>query len=532
MGVATLTIDICTGVLPAVAALRCGGVVPKLFWKAACAALVAWMTLAPVTSQARWLRAETRRFVVYSDGDKAELEGFARKLSSFDLVLRARHGVEDREVGRKLDVYLVRGPLQLQRVQPRVGYGVGGFYRATPAQVMAVAIRDERGLGADDVLFHEYTHHFMLEYFPAAYPAWLIEGYAEYFSTAQITPEAIELGRYNTNRAGMLRQVNWLFLGDLITAKPSDLRGEKVMAFYGQSWLLTHYMMMDDKRAAAFDVAIRAIADGKPPVEAMERATGKKMGALNEELRRYFHGKLMYRRAANTLTKDLPVAVTELPPSADGLLLESVSLAGPMTGNDGRALLRTVRQRAGEFPDDRLANFTLVRAEMRFGDVDKAEALLKRRLASDPRDSETLRLLGELELWRGDKDKDKARKAEFYKVAKGYLARAFAIDGDDYRTLYAYARARSEEPGYPDANTVNALLLALQLAPSVDSIRMRAGEGLLSRDQKADAIAVLTPLANSPHDETRRLRAAALIAAARGEGPPPAGAKVAEDEDG
>lgn len=495
--------------------------------RAAAAGLGIWLIAAPPAAQARWLRAETQRFVVYSDGDRAELEGFARKLSSFDLTLRLRHKVQERDIGRKLDVYLVRGPAQLQRVQPRVGYGVGGFYRAIPNQVMAVAIRDEEGLGADDILFHEYTHHFMLEYFPVAYPAWLIEGYAEYFSTVQATSEGIEIGRYNNARAGMLRQVNWLFLGDLITTRPSDLRGEKVAAFYGQSWLLTHYMLMDDARARQLDAATRAIAEGKPPIEAMEAATGKKIGALNDELRQYFKGKLQYRRIRNPFPADAPMTVTELPASADALLLESVSLAGPMTRNDGRSLLRTVRGRADDFRGDPLADLALARAELRFGDADKAEAILKRRLEADPKEADSLRLMGEIQLARGDRDKE--RKAEFYKAARPYLARAFAVDGNDFRTLYAYARARSLEPGYPEENTLNALLLALQLAPSVDAIRMRAGEGLLARGQKAEAIAVLTPLANSPHDEKRRERAAALIAAAKGQGAPP-GLPDAEDE--
>jgi len=496
--------------------------------RAAAAGLGLWLTVTPHAAEARWLRAETERFVVHSDGDRAELEGFARKLSSFDLTLRLRHKVQDRDVGRKLDVYLVRGPVQLQRVQPRVGYGVGGFYRATPNQIMAVAIRDDDGLGADDILFHEYTHHFMLEYFPVAYPAWLIEGYAEYFSTLQTTPEGIEIGRYNNARAGMLRQVNWLFLGDLITARRADLRGEQVAAFYGQSWLLTHYMLMDDGRARQLDAAVQAMAQGKPPIEAMEAATGRKIGALNDELRRYFKGKLQYRRIRNPFPADAPMTVTEMPPSADALLLESVSLLGPMTNNDGRSLLRTVRGRADKFPGDRLAELALARVELRFGDSDRAEAILNRRLAADPREVDSLRLMGEIQLARGDRDK--VRRAEFYKAARPYLARAFAVDGSDFRTLYAYARARALEPGYPDENTLNVLLLALQLAPSVDAIRMRTGEGLLARGQKAEAIAVLTPLANSPHDESRRDRAAALIAAAQGQGGPP-GSTVAEDED-
>ena len=479
-------------------------------------------------AQARWLRAETERFIVYSDGAERELREFATKLASFDEVLRFRHKVKDRELGRKLPVYLVRGPAQLQRILPRSGYGIAGFYRATPQDILAVAIRDDRGLGADDVLFHEYTHHFMLEYFPVAYPAWLIEGYAEYFSTVEIKPEGIEIGRYNDARAGMLRQVNWIFTGDLIAKSMKELRGESMAAFYGQSWLLTHYMMIDDTRAKQLDAATRAMADGKPAIEAMEAATGKKIGALHDDLRRYMKGKLLYRRMTNPFPAQAPMTLTPLPASADGLLLESVSLTGPMTNNDGRALLRTIRSRAEDLAGDKLADLALARAEMRFGDPAKAEAILNRRLQVDPKETDSLRLMGEVQIGRGVADEK--RRAEFYRAARPYLARAFAADGNDFRTLYLYARARSLEPGYPDENTTNILLLALQLAPSVDAIRLRAGEALFKRNQKAEAIAVLTALASSPHDSSQRNRALALIAAAKGEAPPPAPAKEDDEE--
>lgn len=497
--------------------------------KAIAAAIVGIWLLPAAPAQARWLKAETERFIVYSDGDEAELRGFATKLASFDQVLRLRHKVQERELGRRLEVYLVRGPVQLQRIQPRAGYGVAGFYRATPRGVAAVAIRDDRGLGADDVLFHEYTHHFMLEYFPVAYPAWLVEGYAEYFSTVQIKPEGIEIGRYNDARAGMLRQVNWIFTGDLISKSMQELRGESIAAFYGQAWLLTHYMMIDDARAKQLDAAMRAMAEGKPAIAAMEAATGKKIGALHDDLRRYMRGKLLYRRMSNPFPAQAPMAITQLPASADGLLLESVSLAGPMTKNDGRALLRTVRNRAEDFAGDKLADLALARAEMRFGDPAKAEAILSRRLQADPKETESLRLMGEIQIERGDADEK--RRAEFYKAARPYLSRAFAADGNDFRTLHLYARARSLDAGYPDENTTNILLLALQLAPSVEVIRLRAGEALLKRNQKTEAVAVLTPLASSPHDSSQRTRAVALIAAARGEAPPPP-AKDDDEDDG
>jgi len=506
----------------------CGGLgVTRWGMKAFAGAIAAVLLSAAGPAQARWLKAETERFIVYSDGAEAELREFATKLASFDAVLRFRHKVKDRELGRRLEVYLVRGPAQLQRIQPRAGYGIAGFYRATPQGVLAVAIRDDRGLGADDVLFHEYTHHFMLEYFPVAYPAWLIEGYAEYFSTVQIKPEGIEIGRYNDARAGMLRQVNWIFTGDLISKSRQELRGESMAAFYGQSWLLTHYMMMDDARAKQLDAAMRAVAEGKPAIEAMEAATGKKVGALHDDLRRYMKGKLLYRRMPNPFPAQAPMTLVPLPPSADSLLLESASLTGPMTDNDGRALLRTIRNRAEDLAGDELADLALARAEMRFGDPAKAETILNRRLQADPRETDSLRLMGEILISRGDADEK--RRAEFYKAARPYLSRAFAADGADFRTLHLYARARSLDPGYPDENTTNILLLALQLAPSVDAIRLRAGEALLKRNQKADAIAVLTVLASSPHDSSQRTRAMALIAAAKGEAPPPAPAKDADE---
>ena len=43
----------------------------------------------------------------------------------------------------------------------------------------------ERGprLDIKTVLLHEYTHHFMYQYFPAAYPTWYSEGFAEFMAS-------------------------------------------------------------------------------------------------------------------------------------------------------------------------------------------------------------------------------------------------------------------------------------------------------------------------------------------------------------
>ena len=147
-------------------------------------------------AQARWLRAETPHFVLYSDGPEANLRRFAADLEDFDALLRSVHGL-DATVGpaRKLDVYLVAGHNDLSRVLPTASESVAGIYRANLGDIYAVAIRGERGSGnGQRFLFHEYVHHFMLQNFSAAYPAWLMEGYAEYFGATRIEPDRIEVG--------------------------------------------------------------------------------------------------------------------------------------------------------------------------------------------------------------------------------------------------------------------------------------------------------------------------------------------------
>ena len=38
----------------------------------------------------------------------------------------------------------------------------------------------------DLVLHHEYAHHFMLQYFPAIYPGWYTEGFAELIGSSKM----------------------------------------------------------------------------------------------------------------------------------------------------------------------------------------------------------------------------------------------------------------------------------------------------------------------------------------------------------
>lgn len=179
-------------------------------WKALQAAVVAIgvaTSLGATSARADWLRAESPRFVVYSDGDEATLRQQVEQLEILDTLLRVRNGLEPFGVPeQKFALYLVRDHDALQRVSPGIGEIVRGFYRRCPDEVFAVAIRSRDD---DSTTKHEYVHHFMLANFAFPYPSWLIEGVAEYFSTTRANGRHVDTGFPDQGRVNELAYVNW-----------------------------------------------------------------------------------------------------------------------------------------------------------------------------------------------------------------------------------------------------------------------------------------------------------------------------------
>ncbi len=465
---------------------------------AAVAAL--FLLTAPGLAQAKWLKAESARFIVYSDGDEQTLRHYVTRLEDFDTILRASHGLDPDEVPlRKLEIYMVRDIVEMRRVMPQAPDTLGGFYASGMGDLFAVSlrtrVRDDYG---DDILLHEYTHHFMRQYMTPRYPGWLVEGYAEYFATAKLTTTRFELGLPNLGRLYQLRNERWISSELLLTEQPYGLDAEQRSAFYAQAWLLTHYMKADKARFAQLKAYEAALVAGKDSKSAWLAATGEDLATLDTKLRAYAKGQiisLIYTRA-RTL-EPAPVMVTVLPPSADDFLLARQQLRHYVPEDDRPAFLATLRGRAAKHPGDRLARLTLAQAEIDFGDRGVGDRLLDEVIAANPADAEALRTKA---LAMMDDDDSAQSLDDRYAAAGKLLIRANKAEPDDYRTLVAYARTRQVvDDDYPSDNTLNVLLLASQLAPQVAETRLGAARGLMLQKQFDEAILQLNPVANDPH---------------------------------
>ncbi len=86
---------------------------------------------------------------------------------------------------------------------------------------------------SQQTLFHEYGHHFMKRYVTAAFPAWFVEGFAEYYSTVDFDKQGKALiGKPARRRAYGLIELPKLPVEKLLFERSGALKsGEQVEVF-------------------------------------------------------------------------------------------------------------------------------------------------------------------------------------------------------------------------------------------------------------------------------------------------------------
>jgi tetratricopeptide (TPR) repeat protein len=457
-------------------------------------------------ADAPWLKTETPRFILYSNGSEQTLRDYAVRLELLDATFWEVYGLaRPPPPPRKLPIYLVTDMSMLRLVSPSLSQSAAGFYSAGADEVFAMGLARR---GNDYVLLHEYVHHLMMQNFPFGYPAWFIEGYAEYFMETTVNESTIKVG-LATGRAQGLALEQWLPMQDLLTKRVSEIPVSKGSTFYAQAWLLTHYLVSDPTRAKQLQTYLTAVGQGQKSVEAIEASTGIPTDAWQRRLMTYLTGQMPYVQFKRTQFPKTEVEIVRLSPATSELLLDDLHVRSGVAPELRGGLLAKMRGEAAKYPEDVFARTALARAEVALGDGAAAVPILKRLLADNPRDVEALALEAQRLMALGDKTP--ARRADLYNQAGSILAMAFKLDPKRYQTLFEFAHSRSGEPNYPSDNTLTALLSALKLAPQVGEIRLEAAEGLMRRSRGREAALLLAPLANNPHDSGLAKRAQDLL---------------------
>jgi len=466
------------------------------------------MVGAAVPAEAKWLRADTNNFIIYSEGSERDLRDFAEKLERFDATLRYRFKVEGGKDPNPLTIYLVDRATDAGRLASgKGGSSIAGFYSPDPEGSFAVSNREDYVIKgtpqSQQTLFHEYSHHFMKRFLPGAFPAWFIEGFAEYYSSADFTKEGkAEVGKPVYSRAYGLLTMPKIPAATFLFQRPLEMRNSGQMdVYYGRSWLLTHMLFNDKSRVSQLGTYIAAINKGEDPKKAATESFGD-LAVLDQDLNRYMNKPMSYRTTAEAIAIAGPITIVALTPAQDAVVplrLERLS-----ADNDARMLKARdgLKKLAAQYPGDAGIWFELAKAEWDLTDDTRdkaaARAAVDKALAIDPKHVRANVLLGEM-LTVEVEDKKDATAADWNAVRKPIIL-ANRTNSDDPVPLSAYYRSFVNQGMKPPTIAIDGLARAFNLGPENIEARMNYAFALANDGKFDAAINLARIVAFDPHD--------------------------------
>ncbi len=477
------------------------------------AALVATLISAPANARDWWV-AETDNFIIKSEDDQENTRQFAIELERFDMALRTLQnmtiGEEQASPSTKLTVYRFGDVGDIGRMAG--SSGVAGFYipRAgdsvsyTPAREqrrrsMSVTNvsrnRAERTrLDEVSVLQHEYVHYFMMQHFPAAYPSWYVEGYAELLATTRFNDDgSFHIGDPPQYRAYQIFRMRQFQIEDMLNAE-HDLGGREAYQFYGTGWLFAHYLNFDPERYVQLNNYLVAIGQGADSLEAGREFFGD-LEAINRELLDYRDGPFPGYDVRPADYIEPSVTLRRMTDAEEALIREEMQLRRGVGKDGADEIADRIRQDMAEFPNDPYAMALLARAEYTAEDYEAADAAATRliEIAPDMIDGYLYKSYAAIE-----RIEDEPAWAE---TARNYAGEALSRDVDDPRPRIAYFFSFVEEKTEAPEQAIIALEGAFDTAGSDPGYRILLGRQLLFENRLDTARSVLLPISFRGHNQ-------------------------------
>ena len=463
-------------------------------------------------ANAEWREYETAHFRIITDSSPSDVEKFATTLESYDQLMRMATGIKD-DKPVKVRIYQVAGLDKVEKAINAPDSGIAGFYDSNSLGPYAVTPIKTTGSGRyftpDLVLHHEYAHHFMLQYFPAIYPGWYTEGFAELIGSSKMMDDGrIGYGMPALHRGNEINAY-WVPLQQLLTSDKNVY-----LDTYGQGWALTHFLTFNSTHSAQLRQYLAALGKGKSLAEAAT-AFGD-LAELNKEARRYVTaGSFEYRPVKVSIAQPviqgsrlLSAGEAELVPETIAFRDSDISEIKDSSDRTSEKNFRDhnldrIRDEVQRYPADPFALHLLGEVEYAQGNFAQAEVAVDRMLAVRPNDRGGMTLKSILLSRRSANLSGNARTA-LIDQARAMAVKANRSDPDDPRPLLAYYQSYNLSGETVPKAAVDGLMEAVSLLPREYGPRQLLVDQLAKEKRYDEAIAWLMPVANSPHRSPRR----------------------------
>jgi tetratricopeptide (TPR) repeat protein len=474
------------------------------------------LLLAAATTKAEWLEASSDHFVIYGEQDETEVRRFAERLERFHGAMahvfvkpQTRPGPSNR-----VTVFVVSSTAKVRKVTGTRNRFVAGMY--IPRAGSSVAVIPKLGGGSkyqltgETVLYHEYAHHFMIAGLTArAYPRWFTEGFAEFFAGVKFREDgSVLLGAPAT-----YRNLELVYAPEVPIRQFLDFDGgadEKKFtydAFYGQSWVLFHYLQMAPERRGQLGRYQRELAAGRSALEAAAGTFGD-LTQLEKDLDSYMRRRKLSAMVVDGAALNIgPIKVRELRPAEAAMMPIMMESKVGVTDEEARELVAEARKVAARYPDDPAVLAALAEAEFDAGNDDAAIAAADRALAIDPQQINAL-------IQRGyaleHKVESGALPKESWTDVRSQFIKANGVENDHPIPLVHFYLSYLKQGERPTKNAIDGLEWAMQLAPFDGSLRWLVAQEMVAGQRYQEAAQTLGPLAYNPHpgehtDQARQL---------------------------
>ncbi len=494
-----------------------------------------------------WKEAESDHFKIYSDGDEKYLAKLSGRLEAIHYLLKIATGLKEPAEANvvKVKVFAVSDVVKVQSlIGDKQGF-VAGYYDpqlSGPISVIPLKSGSDGSFSGELILFHEYTHHFMLQYQAAAYPAWYVEGFAEIASTASFErPGAITFGKAAKHREAELRYSKHYPAAKMLDGRFLKEKSGAEGWEYGDAWALSHYLTFSDKRRGQLGAYLKAINAGQPYAEA-----AKVFGDLNDvtrEVNIYIEGG-SFPYKAPPLPADVikapdirPLTVTEAEFIDDNIVMERFALINTREEYEAQA---KVREKAGKpmkkdydtyFKEESTARDKWMQGlnsrVARFaGDPSAwnvkahAECMAKDFAACLKSADKSLTLKSddwEAQMRKGQaligiaKTLPEARRGAPASDGRQWLLKANKANPAAHEPLFYYFESFAAEGKAAPADAIDALQQVVNTIPQVDGPRLQLGRALIVAKRLGLARKILNPLAYSPHESADQAAALELL---------------------
>ncbi|MET0307237.1 MAG: hypothetical protein ABW023_00895 [Sphingomonas sp.] len=387
---------------------------------------------------------------------------------------------------------------------------------------------------AEGRIYAGYAQHFLLTYFPAAYPRWYVDGFGELFSTLVTREDGVlEYGRAPEGIRKVLDHYRSIRVADVLTGKALTEKGFANRWTPFHAWALTHMLFVDGARRTQLRAYLLDIANGIPPEQAV-RAFGD-LDVLQREFLRYGERKVWFDRVTYPADRIAEPIVRQLTKGQAAFLKGRLELgsrveipAAPSPGTDPKRAaqierirreavadrdkwLAELRKDAGRYPGNIEAQLLLAEAECRSDDSTRCLAAADRGLALEPANVDALTWKGVALARQAIAGPEAERRAKL-KAARATIARANRADPENPLPLLAYYRSFTDAGETPPDVAIEGLAKVVETVPAAPGPRVLLAEALARRGDAAAAIKTVRPVAFGAYDSPERAKANVMMA--------------------